>query len=277
MTMRSRVKDMFSFSVAVPVLLILCCVGLQADTMAYANTFGANQFGTLDLTSGVFSPIATEAITLAGLGVNNGNLYTTNYASFGAQLYQVNTTTGGLTPVGASNVADEFVAFGSTQTGLYALDNFDAGRFRLFSVDPTTGVATLVGNTGVAQGGDFTLSDNSGTLYLADLTTLYTLNVTTGLASTVGSFGGSQEMGGLLTEGGTLYGAQDFPGTAHVATINPGTGAASVGPTITGTGSGSISGLAPNPLSTVSSVPEPGGVVLLGSVLVVVLGRVRRR
>jgi hypothetical protein len=96
-----------------------------------------DQFGTVDLSTGVFSPIANESLQLNGLGVANGKLYGVS----GGTLYQVNPANGSLTSVGTSPANYAYV--GSTLTGLYAA----AGGY-LYYVDPGTGAATRIG-TGV--------------------------------------------------------------------------------------------------------------------------------
>jgi hypothetical protein len=68
------------------------------------------------------------------------------------------------------------------------------------------------------------------------------------------------EEGAMLLEGGVLYGGDDSPG-GTVDTLNMTTGAATVGPIVSGTSSAFFA-LAPNPLPS-SSTPEPGSITLL--------------
>ena len=48
-----------------------------ADTIAYANNPSSNQFGTVDLNTGVFTKIAT-GVTTNGFGVSSRALYAMN-------------------------------------------------------------------------------------------------------------------------------------------------------------------------------------------------------
>jgi len=72
--------------------------------------------------------------------------------------------------------------FGSTLTGLYAVDS----SAKLWSINPSTGAATLIGPLGISPGGFGGLSTNSSTLYFADGANLYTLDTSTGAATLVG-------------------------------------------------------------------------------------------
>jgi hypothetical protein len=264
------------------VTALILFFGLQfaarAD-VAYMSTDNGPGFGTIDLTTGIYTSIGTTQDELAGLGEINNILYGLDYAGFGTPgtLYTIDTTNGSLTAVGLPgiNSAYEFEAFGSTLTGLYAIGAFN-NTPTLFSIDPTTGVATPItigtAGTGLNLGGDYSLSTNSSTLYFADdsppgdTPSLYTLNTTTGAATLVGtttSDGGptTEEFGALLLDGTTLYGGQDFDGTS-VDTLNPASGAVTVGPSLSGTTGGeAFGGLAPIPATTV--VPEPSSFSLL--------------
>jgi hypothetical protein len=112
-------------------------------------------------------------------------------------------------------------------------------------------------------GGDYTLSTNSSTLYFADSSNLYSLNLTTGAATLIGATGGAQ-FGALVNESGTLYGGQDNL-AFQVDTLNTSTGAATAGPGLTGADFGAgFAGLAAIPPT--AATPEPGyvSVVLIG-------------
>ena len=102
----------------------------------------------------------------------------------------------------------------------------DTGTDSLYTVNTTTGEATLVGSLGT--GDPWGLADISGTLYLVDDGTdsLYTVNTTTGAATLVGSLGiGSRLPRGLAYSGSTLYlgTASGFP---SLYMVNTTTGAA---------------------------------------------------
>jgi hypothetical protein len=235
--------------------LVLCCIvllisaiGLKADSIAFAGSV-TGAFGTIDLNTGVFTSLGNSGQTLSGMAVAGGSLFAASYHTANGTLFSVNTANGALTGIGSASGVD-FDDFGSTTTGLYAVSF--GGTQDLYSINPSTGAATLIGPTGLSYGAWRGLSTNSATLYFADGVDLYTLSTTTGAATLVGAFGGSSEMGVLLTEGGILYGGDDVNNT--VDTINVTNGAATVGPSSGLTGS--FYGLAPNPIPT-PSVPEP--------------------
>ena len=241
--------------------VVLCCAGLlvvfaarlKADNIAFMGTI-SGQFGTIDLNTGVFTSLGNSGETLAGKAVASATLYATSYHTSTGTLYTVNPANGSLTVVGTSSI--DIDDFGSTTSGLYAV-GVDGD---LYSINRLTGAATLIGPTGLAFGTWRSLSTNSSTLYFANGANLYTLNTTTGEATLIGNMGGPEE-GALLLEGGILYGGENLP--ALVAdTLNTTTGAATVGPSVTGTSS-SFFALASNPLP--AKTPEPTTLALLGA------------
>ena len=188
-------------------------------------------------------------------GISNGGVFQ------GHTLYQVNTGTGTLTSVGTTTIT--YDAFGSTLTGMFAIDT----SFNLYSVS-TAGATTLIGPTGVTLSALWGMSDNSATLYLSNGTNLYSVNTASGHATLVGGLTGGQEVGAMLFSGGTLYGGVDSPGLT-IDTINAGTGAATFLNNLNPTGDGNFWGLAPGP-AVVGAVPEPNSSWLLLSGLAVV-------
>ena len=250
-------------------LCLLTAAFAQADSFAYAGS-SSGAFGTMDLNTGAFTLLGNSGQTLAGLAVATGSIFATSYHTANGTLFGVNPANGALTSIGTATGVD-YDDFGSTTTGLYVV-SFGAIQ-DLYSISPTTGVATLIGPTGLGYGSWRGLSTNSSTLYFADGADLYTLNTGTGAATLVGAFGGSAEMGVLLTEGGTLYGGDDTDN--KVDTINTSTGAATIGPSPSASFSGSFYGLAPFPVPG-ATTPEPGTWGLLG-VGITALGLLRRR
>jgi uncharacterized repeat protein (TIGR03803 family) len=216
---------------------------------AYMGTI-TGDFGTIDLNTGAFSLLGNSGVTLAGMAVANGTLYGSSYETGSGTLYTINPTNGSLAVVGTSPV--NFWGFGSTISSLYVV-GLD---FNLYSIDSTSGAATLIGPTGLSLSGGlwYGVSTNSSTLYFSAGASLYTLDTATGAATPVGSTGGPQ-LGALLLEGGILYGGEDSPALA-VATLNPATGAATTGPAVTGT-TGIIFALAPYPLPTATVTLNP--------------------
>jgi PEP-CTERM motif len=149
----------------------------------------------------------------------------------------------------------QYSDFGSTTSGLFAVGfNRD-----LYSINPSTGAATLIGPTGLGLGTWRGLSTNSSILHFADGPNLYTLNTSTGAATLVGAMGGGFELGAILDEGGVLYGGSETP-SLQVVTVGPATGAAASVAPLTGS-TGHFYALAPNPITT--TVPEPSTWALL--------------
>lgn len=249
-------------------VLILSAASLKAD-IAYAGS-STGAFGTMDLGTGVFTSMGDSGQTLAGLAVADGSIFASSYHTANGTLFQVNPANGALTTIGSAAGVD-YDDFGSTTSGLYAV-SFSATQ-DLYSINPVTGAATLIGPTGLGYGAWRGLSTNSAALYFADGTDLYTLNTNTGAGTLVGAFGSSAEMGVLLTENGTLYGGDET--NYRVDTINPVTGAATIGPSPSDF-PGDFYGLAPFPVPMTAVTPEPQLVGLVGGGFLV-LALLRRR
>ena len=273
MSAQSNLKSLGSAVVAL-------CFGLagaisapaMADEMAYmsANSgeFGA-VFGTIDLNTGVFSllgitEVGPSAMPLSGMADLGGTLYGAPEGTNDTAIYTINPANGALTRVGTTGISGfSFGDFGSTTTGLYVVNS----SANLYSINPTTGAATLIGSLGIGVGGYTSLSTNASSLDFAAGNNLYTLNTTTGAATLIGALGVGPppqdvtiQLTALLQENGTLYGALNpFP-CGCLATVDPTTGAATIGSDITGAGVGAgsayITGLAMYPLSGGSVIPE---------------------
>ena len=98
----------------------------------------------------------------------------------------------------------------------------DDSAGRIGTVDVATGVATLIGSSGV--GLTDIAFDPSGNLWGISFTNLYRINKTTGVATNVGSLGISDANALVFAANGTLYTA-GF-GSANLYTVNTSTGAA---------------------------------------------------
>src|SRR5664279_3295651 len=229
-----------SITAALVFATICGALSARADNLAYLSVNGGD-FGTLNLNTGVFTRLGNSGRAIAGMGVVNGILYASSYHTGADVLYTVDPANGSLTAVGNSSINID--CFGGTTAGLFAL-GIDAN---LYSINPSTGAATLLGSTGLSPGSWRGFSTNSGTLYFGNGVSLYTLNTTTGAATLVGNMGGPQ-VGVILLEEGVLYAGQEVP-DLRVDTLNPATGIATAGPALTGTSS-PFYALAPDPLPT---------------------------
>ncbi|MDJ0848631.1 MAG: hypothetical protein QNK04_09660 [Myxococcota bacterium] len=114
---------------------------------------------------------------------------------------------------------------------LYGVGTWDIQETsNLYTIDPATGSASLIGPTGVEALGGIALAFD-GTLYAYNLQNLYTLNRSDGSATLVGPLGLRAPEGGLIFQPGTgtLYGVNASISTAdELLTIDPTTGAATV-------------------------------------------------
>ena len=246
--------------------------GMAWGSITAYEVLSGSEFGVIDLGTGAFTYIGNSGEQLAGLGVYGGTLYGglayIDSKGGGNTFYQVNVATGALTAVG--NGSALLNDFGSTLSGLYGIDTDG----NLYSVDPSTGVDTLVGATGLgAPSSTVGLSTNSNTLYYSFGSNLYTLNTSTGAATLVGALGASQD-GAMVYEGGSLYAGINSP--LSIDTVNPSTGAATSGPAVAGTVE-AFWGLAPDSVS-VSSTPEPAtfGLLVAAGAMLALRGRVGR-
>jgi hypothetical protein len=182
----------------------------------------------------------------AGTGGVVGTLYAANGASGNASnLYILDPATGEATQtVGPIGYAVTGLAFDPTSPGMLYGSTSNAGTSgnSLITIDPQTGIGTLVGPYGAGIYGMADIAFNAqGNLFgwaknTADNTPdLYSIDKTTGTATLVGDSGFfSGQGGGLAFESsGTLYlspgGASDV-----LYTVDPGTGQTSNGPTLNG-------------------------------------------
>jgi len=193
-------------------------VTLSAGTIVYEDT-SSSQFGTINLSSGVFSQIGSLSQVNTGLGVSGNGLYTGAFNT--GNLFEIDPGTGALTMIGSSSI--NYLDTGSTTSGLYAIGgaNSAGAALSLFSINPTTGASTLIGALGLSisttVADSFGLSTGSGALYFSfgpsfSSDTLYTLDTTTGSATAVGAIG-LEAVSASVLSGGTLWGSSNYNGT----------------------------------------------------------------
>jgi hypothetical protein len=285
---------------------VLSTAAANADDLVYVLGAGG-QFGTVTLSTGSFTPIGPGISVPAGGLVqgSGGNLLT---LGFNGDLNRINPTTGALSVIGATGLGDCSLPtspcssnsaniIGKVGSNLYATDLAN----NLYSVNPTTGKATLIGATGIPglpfiphaplpgdPDGSFyiydeVLFDFNGDLYanfdtgIFDPVTftpttlvspeLYKINTTTGLATSITptAFG----LGTITNVNGTLY-AFDLP-LGSVVTLNLADGSIShvsdTDPAV-----GLVGGA-----TAASPVPEPTTLALVGSGLAAFAAGIRRR
>jgi hypothetical protein len=257
-------------------MLALAPVGLKANTVTYVYT-GSGVYGTLDLTSGAFTSIATsptlQTANASGFAETGGALYAAGFANPTSGLFSVNASNGVATLVGStvnSTVGDVFG--GTTGGGLFSISQL----FNLYSVS-TAGAFNSVGATGLPGFAGFVaLSNNGSSLFLEDDGELWSINTSTGAGTDIAN-GLGHDYSALIFEGLTLYG---ISGT-EIYNVNTTNGTDTAVQAITGLSSDNIVAIAPDPVTGTGgpSAPEPGTWVLLSaglSVLVLLRRRVCR-
>jgi hypothetical protein len=143
-----------SNNLLVSLALILAAIPAAADPLVYVIT-GTQAIGKMDLASGNFSPTGSIPPTIQYLVPEpNGSLLT---MSFDGNLDSINPNTGAVAVIGPTGFADcstpttptcgpnSQLSFGKAGGTLYATDFAN----NLYTVNPVTGKATLVGSTGI--------------------------------------------------------------------------------------------------------------------------------
>jgi hypothetical protein len=279
-------------------LLVLLAVGANAGPVVYVLT-GSLEFGRMDLATGAVSAIGPIPATIQSLvAAPNGSLLT---FAFNGDLGSIDPGTGALSVIGPTGFSDcttpaspcgphSQLSLGSNGGTIYATDFAN----NLYTVNPTTGHATLVGPTGIPPlpfiplstnpDGSFNFYDENlfgvgGKLYAnfdaasfnpatSTPTTvippaLYQINPLTGLATMIAS----TDLGliTIVNVNGTVYGFEGS--TNQVITLDVTNGQTTFVSDIDPE-AGLIGGAAP--------VPEPGS-ILLAALGLITIGSYRRR
>lgn len=199
----------------------------QAQTIYGSGNDGTNLLAINTSTGG------TTVIGSFGYGASygtafgpDGTLYTLVDSYNSGRLATVNLSTGAATPVGpATGIADlmamDFAPDGTLYAGSWATNS-------LYKINPSTGVATLVG-TSLAGVMDFAFNP-AGVLYATDSTSLYTINLLTGAATLVAALSGTdgQNMGIAFDAAGNLFGTSYNTTNSQLWSINSSTGVATL-------------------------------------------------
>jgi hypothetical protein len=254
----------------------------------------ATNLYTIDPTTLSTVTVGPVNFAVTGLALNpfTGVLYgdTAPRGTNTRQLITINTSTGGGTLIGPLGVTVDNIAFDVDGT-LYGWSGRVSGS-SLYQINPLTGAATKVGQSGITDTGGSLAVNGAGMMYLAvggASGPLRIVNKTTGAVTTVATLSGAPFGSGAIKAltfdpPGTLFGINlndggpghpGAPSATAIVTINPTTGA------VTGLGAGlpGLTALAFSPSAVV--VPEPSGLVL-GCLALVMLGlfgcaRLRRR
>jgi hypothetical protein len=277
---------------------------LFKNTICLAAAFGVLTIGNLSA-----NPVFYTFVQ-GGQGATTGILETFDAASIGTP-----------TTIGNLGVLADFggLAYDTNNNTLYLVDGFGddvtTTHSSLYSVNTTTGLATLIGSTGLAEVTGLTYDSANNTLYAAQdagVAPLVSLNISTGAATAIGTGIAADNLAYDSTTG-VLYGWLDCLGCSKLYSINTSTGA---GTLLSGTGLDSNdSGIVYDPVTNLlwdldvrgrlttidpttfnqalvgtftagessglalvpnSTVPEPAAFLLLGSALTILAYRQRR-
>jgi hypothetical protein len=247
-------------SIRLLVVLLGSLFALHAGPVFYAMSYADTPvFGTIDPNTGTVTPIGAP---LTGYGHDvtvspSGAVY----AIVDANLFSIDKSTGLASLIGALPADAQSLAFRSD--GAFFVGSHTA----LYAVNPLTAAGTPIGAINLPANADNIRFDGSGNLYVMSAepnSGLYLLNTSTAAATFVGSSGQDDISLGAFY-GGVFLGT-NAPVTGQIVTVNPATGAGTVGAPVNG-----IYLFALDP----TSVPEPGtfGLLLAGAALVLIRAR----
>jgi hypothetical protein len=264
---------------ALTISAALTVVNLDAQTLVVSGNNGQSLY-EVDVTTGVAQlkgAGTTNSSAWGGTLDRNGNFFLP--LTTGRDLGQLDRTTGQEILIAANQFGSErlYAMEIDTRTGILYAGAFESDGF--YSVNLTTGTATLIGNSGVAATGNTFFTDLAfapdGTLWAAvgaAGANLYKINLQSGAATHVVEIQGAPQVGTIaFDQNGILYG-MEYIIAAPLFTINTTTGVTTaVGPTgIIRPYGGDItinlaSLVSPNSLPTISSIPDQtvfgGGIV----------------
>jgi len=158
-----------------------------------AAAVSPSTFGTINTSTGAFTPIAPLTGLLAGGSAGGLKIDPTNetfYVNDGANLYTLNPATGALTNVGAFGTGILNIEIAISATG--QMYGHDIAADNLLLINKATGAATVIGPTGFAsnfaQGMDFDYTTNTlyATIYTGGGTGAFaSFNLATGAATSL--------------------------------------------------------------------------------------------
>jgi DNA-binding beta-propeller fold protein YncE len=133
----------------------------------------------------------------------NGSLYGIGSISgSNVQLFQINVATGAATVIGNTPTVADYSALAFNSAGvLFAIDTGAAGNSILSIMNPLTAgiISSITMNVNLGSTAGLTFDYATGTAYVADgnggTNLLYTLDTTTGIATSIGALGNSDIAG----------------------------------------------------------------------------------
>ncbi|MFZ5830506.1 MAG: DUF6923 family protein [Planctomycetota bacterium] len=231
-----------------------------AEPVIYTHD-SARHFGRLDLATGAFELIGRTSVVLSDVAFDpQENIYGCSLENFYSYSYLCRidpataaTTIIGRINTGATDIYVNSLVFGRDGT-LYA-----AGQSSLYSVNPATGLATVLGSFApYVAAGDLAI-DEAGTGYLSTTSNdLISLNLATGEPSYVGPLGFGEVYGMAFGPDKVLYGFSNSQ--RAVFSVDLATGA---GTLVTTLPASSLTGAYGSGYS-LEAVPEPTTLALVG-------------
>jgi len=209
--------------------------------------------GTVDVATGAATVIGEMPVTMTDIAFDpSGNLWGISFNG----LYRIDRHNAATALIGNFGPSLNSLVFGADGT-LYAAST------ELYTLNTSTGAATLVGTGGGYNSGDLAFA--GGNLYLTSLgDNLFTLDTATGAGTSVGPIGFSSVFGLATDNNVDLYGVT---GT-DVIGIDPATGDGTLLTDYAGTDLGAANGSAFLSEAGASAVAEPHVLALLGFALV---------
>jgi hypothetical protein len=273
------------FLVFIAATIALAAPG-QASAVLYGATgtgSGTGTLGTIDPTTGVFTPVGPindatgQNLRVTGLAIDatNGILYgsTSNTSPVApGSLIIIDTATGAATVVGGYGFSGQTMADITFLPDGTLLGWLEAADDDLFTIDIATGAATKVGESGLGTSGSGLAADATGTVFFAGSSSdgpLRTIDPSTGAPTVVATLSGSpidgfSNMAALaFDENGTLFGVNlALRGEeAYLVTIDTETGEiTSVGLTVD-----RLDSIVFDTTAAPEPVAEPATLLLLGS------------
>jgi len=204
----------------------------------FSSSPGAPTLGTVDLSSGIFSPLPSSTRTFTDIAASGNDLFGITLFD---SLYKIDSTTGIASLVVGNMGSSGMNALESIPSGIL----YGADGSTLFTIDTTTGKATKVADMpGFTSAGDLAYDPTSQRFLATSINassgatgnTLYSIGLA-GDARLVGNIGFNNVFG-LFVDNGTLYG---YTADRQQLVINPTTGVGTFNKTVTGT-DGTIGG-----------------------------------
>jgi DNA-binding beta-propeller fold protein YncE len=232
----------------------------------------------VDIVTGVKTPIGTvsaNAGTTAGLAYDPSAGVVYLASSSTDSLYTLDINTGSATLIGAfsdSGIVMHGLEFDSSTNTLFGASGGGTTAGNLYTLNPVTGLETLVGNSGLTSFTNLVHDSLNNVMYATNSGTdsFYTINRATGAATLIGPLAISSNPNGLAynSDNDTIYLVDNT--TDNFYSINRATGTAQL---IGAMGTGNLLGLVYIP----AAIPEPGTLMLTSVLLGLGLTTARRR